>query len=311
MYFLGSLIIMGVQLIAYFAVAAAAPQLLYDPNISLMISALPMYAVAVPLIRLLLRSVPAQPPSRRAMSAGQWIAAAAISFALMYISNLIGLFITDIIGRIKGSSVDNAIVDISLSIHPLAALLFMVILAPIIEEYLFRKWLIDRTAAYGEGVSVLLSGLMFGLFHGNLNQFAYAFALGLFFGFIYVKTGHIRYSILLHMLVNLHGSVLSVQLLGLLDMDVLYAASQNPEQMAAVLSSQLPQLFLLCIYFLAFFGIVIAGIILLIVRRKRFTCEKGDLALLDGRRFSAVLLNAGMILFILYWIIQIIAQLFL
>ena len=47
---------------------------------------------------------------------------------------------------------------------------------------------------------MLFSGLMFGLFHGNLNQFVYAFVLGLCFGFIYVKTGNIRYTIGLHML---------------------------------------------------------------------------------------------------------------
>ena len=53
--------------------------------------------------------------------------------------------------------------------------LYMVICAPILEEYIFRKLIVDRTVKYGQGVAVVLSGLMFGLFHGNLNQFAYAF----------------------------------------------------------------------------------------------------------------------------------------
>ena len=68
-------------------------------------------------------------------------------------------------------------------------LFIMVLCAPVAEELIFRKLLIDRLTQYGEGVAVLFSGLMFGLFHGNLNQFVYAFVLGLCFGFIYVKTG--------------------------------------------------------------------------------------------------------------------------
>ena len=49
--------------------------------------------------------------------------------------------------------------------------LYMVICAPILEEYIFRKLIVDRTVKYGQGVAIVLSGLMFGLFHGNLNQF--------------------------------------------------------------------------------------------------------------------------------------------
>ena len=67
-----------------------------------------------------------------------------------------------------------------------------VLIAPTAEELLFRKLLTERIVKYGELAAVLASGLFFGLFHGNLNQFSYAFLLGLFLGFIYVKTGKLR-----------------------------------------------------------------------------------------------------------------------
>lgn len=36
---------------------------------------------------------------------------------------------------------------------------------------LFRKFLLDRVVDYGEAVAVILSGVMFGLYHANLSQF--------------------------------------------------------------------------------------------------------------------------------------------
>ena len=43
---------------------------------------------------------------------------------------------------------------------------------------MFRKLLIDRIVPFGQRVAVVVSGLAFGLFHGNFYQFFYAFSLG-------------------------------------------------------------------------------------------------------------------------------------
>ena len=50
---------------------------------------------------------------------------------------------------------------------------------------------------------------MFGLFHLNLFQFFYAFGLGLMFGYVYMRTSQLRYSIVMHMIINFNGSVLA------------------------------------------------------------------------------------------------------
>lgn len=88
----------------------------------------------------------------------------------------------------------------------------VVFAAPIVEELLYRKMLIDRIAAYGDGVSVVVSGLLFGLAHGNFSQFFYAFGLGALFAYVYIKTGHIGYTIGFHMFFNLIGGVFTVEL---------------------------------------------------------------------------------------------------
>ncbi|MDL2236926.1 CPBP family intramembrane metalloprotease, partial [Christensenellaceae bacterium OttesenSCG-928-K19] len=76
------------------------------------------------------------------------------------------------------------------------------ILAPIAEEFIFRKLLIDRLARYGQWVAVFTSALLFGLFHGNFSQFFYAFGAGLVFGYVYIKTGKVWYTMLLHGIIN-------------------------------------------------------------------------------------------------------------
>ena len=55
----------------------------------------------------------------------------------------------------------------------------------------------------------LLQALLFGIFHMNMIQGIYAFCLGLVLGYVCNRGGSIYYSILLHMLFNFWGTVLS------------------------------------------------------------------------------------------------------
>lgn len=161
---------------------------------------------------------------------------------------------------------------------------------------------------YGEGVAVLFSGLMFGLFHGNLNQFVYAFVLGLCFGFIYVKTGNIRYTIGLHMLVNFLGSVLGVAILKWLGDDFLSIAS-DPAGMMSYMTGNFGKLIVYFIYIFLLLGVAIAGIILFIVNLKKIRFLPGMNTIPKGKRFSTTVLNVGMALYMIVWIVIIIVQL--
>ena len=79
--------------------------------------------------------------------------------------------------------------------------------APVFEELIFRKVLIDRTIKYGEYVSIVMSGIMFGLLHGNFSQFFFAALVGMLFAYVYIRTGRVRYTIFLHMAINLSSSL--------------------------------------------------------------------------------------------------------
>lgn len=95
-----------------------------------------------------------------------------------------------------------------------------VILAPIIEELLFRGLVFKRLDGYiGKIPAMLISSLFFGIYHGNVVQGVYTFVLGMLFVFIYDKYKTIWAPILAHVLANL-TSILSTNV-GIFD--VFYA----------------------------------------------------------------------------------------
>lgn len=310
MYFFGTLLIIAVQSGVSILVQAIKPELMQNNNSSLLLVMIPMYVISMPLMALLISKVPSERIEKHKMTLGQWLIAFVMCYAIVYVSNIVGQIITSVIGIFKGSAVSNTILDIAVGISPWVSIFIMVLIAPAFEELLFRKLLIDRTVKYGEGVAILLSGLMFGLFHGNLNQFAYAFTLGLFFGFLYVKTGNIKYTIFLHMLINFMGSVLGMWVLKFSGYDQLLTFANDPAAMSAYVMEHIPQLLLLFGYFALLMGLTIAGIVLLAVKRKQFSCRPGELSIPKGKRFSVIILNVGMILFSLCWLVQIVLQLF-
>lgn len=312
MYLIGAVLIYALQAGVTVVVQQVKPEWLMDANLSLITMMIPMYLVGMPLMIWLIKRVKGTQVEQHAMKPWQFIAAVPMCFSVMYISNIIGLIITFLIGLVKGSDVGNVMMDITTGTSPVVLFIFTVLCAPVYEEYIFRKLIVDRTVKYGQGVAVLLSGLLFGLFHGNLNQFVYAFTLGLFFAFIYVKTGKLKYTIGIHMIVNFFGGVIGPMMLELIDMEAYEQAAMSEDitTMLNFVQENMGGLLFLGIYMLIVFGMLIAGVVLFIVFRKKFTLAAGDVELAKGQRFSTIFLNLGMGLNCLFWIVVIILQLF-
>lgn len=78
------------------------------------------------------------------------------------------------------------------------------ILVPIAEEFMFRGIIYKRLSFITrKGKAMMLSALMFGLYHGNLVQAIYGFILGYLAVYIYEKYGSLKASILFHSVINL------------------------------------------------------------------------------------------------------------
>lgn len=313
MYFLGTIMISVIQLLAGLVIGILKPEWLLNYNTNLLLSMVIVYGIAMPLMILMVRWVPAVKPEQHKMKLGQFLVALIMCFGLAYGCNFIGICLTGIIGAIKGSEVENILVNVVGETSLLFNFVFMVICAPVMEEFIFRKLVVDRSIKYGEGVAVLLSGFMFGLFHGNLNQFAYAFSIGLFFAFIYVKTGKIGYTIGLHMIINFFGGIVATLLMEAINYDAYLAAAKNgagAEEMMGLMLQSLPGWIAYGIYTIFVFGSIIAAIVLFVVFRKRFVLKKSEEQSTKGKMLVGVFINTGMGVFCIYWLAQIVLQIY-
>ncbi len=294
------------------------PAVSESSNLSFLVVMLSMYVIAFPIIFKLFQMVPSHMSTeKKKLNPGQIFLAFTICYAATYICNFIGVMITTVIGMLKQGAVDNVMLEITGSIHPAVNFFIVVLCAPIMEELLFRKTLLSRTIQYGEGISILLSGFTFGLFHGNLNQFVYAFTLGVFFGFVYVKTRNVLNTILLHMCINFMGSFVGAFIIDASNYmefanrltEVMQTGASEAELMA-IITQYSGGLVIFFLYFLLIIAFVITGLVLFFVNLRKYKLRPGTIAIEKGKRFTTVFLNVGMILYTIFWGVQIVMQLF-
>ncbi len=251
----------------------------------------PIYLIAMPLGCLIFRAVPKSNLAQARLTAGQLVVIVFISLFMMYASNFVGVLITTAISMLTGVSNDLPLNDYIMADSWPLKILVMVVLAPMLEEYVFRKQLLDRMVPYGSKLAVVTSALIFGLFHGNLNQFIYATALGLVLGYVYLRTGRLRYTIGIHMGVNFLGSVVSGLILENLDLEAL----EDPERaMEAMLS---PAFLAYCVLLVFILGAMVTGLVLLCIFGKRIRFGRTSQQLPKGKGFVTAWCNVGMILF--------------
>ena len=222
-------------------------------NLSLIINTAVIDLIAMPLCWLLLLLIPkdASPEigTRTPLSFKKLLFYFPCAFALMLAGSLTGR----LIDALLGGDLSNVVSDTMSAVDPWVTLLCAVIVGPIAEELFFRKAMIDRLSAYHPTDAILLSALLFGLMHGNLTQFLYAFPLGVLFGIIYYRTQNIGYTIVLHVVINCFGGLLP-QFLTMLQ----ESAPEYVSSLAMLLYGQ----FML--------AMCVLGIIFLIRRRKAF-----------------------------------------
>lgn len=93
------------------------------------------------------------------------------------------------------------------------SLIFLIIcmgvIAPLAEEIVFRWLIYLRLRDYiRPGIAIVVSGVFFGIYHGNLVQGVYASILGILFAYFLELTGSLWTSVLLHMGANIWSLIL-------------------------------------------------------------------------------------------------------
>jgi hypothetical protein len=218
----------------------------------------------------------------------------------MYAGNFLGMILSAVLSRwlFWLPKIPSVLPDLSISVP--AQVFFAAVLAPAAEEIIFRRWVIDRLRPYGVRTAWIVSALIFGMFHGNLSQSCYAFLLGLVFGYLYLKTGRLRWSIALHLGINAMGSVIMPGLLHLA-MSSLPAKPLYEISLAEVILRPGFLIFLiyLCVVILAaLFG---AAVTAYAVREKRLSPDTVPL--------KTVMRTPGMMVFVIFLSIVILSAL--
>ena len=302
---------LAAQYIAALLLGLLAPDLLRRGWFITALSFVCMYLVGFPLFLLLLPKAPAWLPEKRELGgAGELFVCLLMCMGILYPGNLLGQGVTRLLGQLLGSSGSNPLEEYLERLELWSVALFAVILAPVMEELIFRKLLLDRMRTIDRPTAILFSAMAFGLFHGNLSQFFYAFGAGILFGSIYVRTGRLRYTILLHILVNAIGSLVPMLLQGdgeALSLEEILA--EGEEAMPAVVEN-LPSMLGMGLFGLAVFCCTVAGIVLLIRRFPRLRQRSPEDRLPEPwTAFRTVFLTGGFAVFLLASVLQMVLSL--
>lgn len=234
----------------------------YPARVSFTITVLALYATAYPLLHLSLRKVPKLTIRPHKMGIGVFAACVAMMAGLAFTGTLIGAPIDYVLTHPFSNEDTNDLTKIIMSSTLFERVLVTSILAPIFEEMIFRKILIDRTIKYGQTLSIIMSGLLFGLFHGNFQQFFFASLIGMLFALVYIRTGRIRYTILLHATMNLSSSLVSASLL-------IYIYPYIEENIKDIPADAILAMFAFFVWIFILFSVAVTGIVMLVVWRKR------------------------------------------
>lgn len=298
----------GLALVAFFAATYAAIFLIeyiltyfplpgYPRWLSVLISCVGMYGVGVPVFYLCLRGTKHAPPKSGKVTLGTIGVLFLIAYAMSYVGSIVGLLSVATLETLTGLSFTAELTGLLMDLPWYVTLVYTVVIGPFFEELVFRKMILDRTRAYGEKLAILFSAFMFAFFHTNLEQFFYAFLVGLVLAYLYLRTGKLTACWLLHGTYNFIGGFLPTLLAQQTDYDALVAAQSAEEQMQ-VLSENPVGYAMFMLYGLIIMAVLVSGSVLLGIYKKRLHFEKAELTLPSDTEATTAFVNVGVILFI-------------
>lgn len=302
-------VIFVVQLILAFALGKERyTALVNNPCFYIPMGTLLMYTIGLPLIWLLIKDLPKRTRrTNQKLTVTELIAAIPVMQFLANLGQNIGLMLDGFITEAFGINSTNPVDSLTTDVPVWLMIAITVVIAPIVEEFIFRKLLLDRLSVYGNVFAIVLTSAMFGLFHGNLYQMFYAFTIGLVFGYVTVKGGSWIYGAALHMFMNFFNGALITLLEDHIEnyytaLDAYIAG--DAETFTANIDS-----FMIGGSFAAILGMLslIGGIILAYSAIKRTIKIQNDpqIAIPRGQTAAVVFANVGFALFLIFTAVEV------
>ncbi len=168
-----------------------------------------VYGVAPLALWLVIRKLPKGACRNLSMSPRALARTALVSFGMMELFSIFTSYLVLFLEQASGQTTSNILQEAATNMPMWLYLLLTGVFAPVGEEFLFRKLLLDRVRPFGDRAAIWITAVAFGLFHTNLYQFFYATALGVLFAGVAVKTGKLWHTVVLHSAVNLGSALVS------------------------------------------------------------------------------------------------------
>lgn len=158
---------------------------------------------------LVIRRLPKGASPRLPLSGPALARSAVYCIGIGYLFNLATTLLLTGIQLLTGQDMMGKSQDLMTSIPTSIMFVLAGIIAPICEELIFRRLLLDRLRPFGDRCAIWICGIAFGLYHINLGQFFYASALGMVLAGLVLKTGKLYHSIICHASLNLSSLIIT------------------------------------------------------------------------------------------------------
>lgn len=176
---------------------------------STLVSYFLLYVVSPVFFWLVVHKLPKGHCRNTSLSVRALVRTAVVSVGTLELFAYVTNFAMILFENVSGQTTTDVLQTATSSMPTWLYLVLVGVLAPLGEEFMFRRLLLDRVRPFGDHAAIWITAVAFGLFHMNLYQFFYATALGVLFAGVVVKTGKLWHSVVLHSAVNLLSALLS------------------------------------------------------------------------------------------------------
>ena len=135
------------------------------------------------------------------MGVGAFVALVCLTFGCQLPAQLLTLAF-EWLANLFGGSIVEVLEANAVDLNDPAMWLYVCLAAPITEELLFRGLVLRSIAPYGKKFAIVVSAVLFGLYHGNPIQTPYAILVGLILGYVAIEY-NVIWAMVLHMMNNL------------------------------------------------------------------------------------------------------------
>lgn len=163
--------------------------------------------------------------------------------------------------------VENQIQDAMMEMLSLPLIITLIltgVFPAVFEELLTRSIILRHYQKQKVYVACLVSGIFFGFIHLNINQFLYAFIMGVVMCYVVMITGSIISSMVIHFTINATGTIMLYALNGVMKM-----FEENGVLMEELMSSAEPTTaqLLMSLFMIAGFALFMTPIAVILIRQ--------------------------------------------